>query len=232
LKPKPYRADGTQVDELVRKLKDAKMETTITEEDSKKATAAFGSGTKVATASVSDAAGTQQIEVRKDKEKNYYVKSSAVEGIYKVTADLGDGLDKDLDAYRNKKVFDFGWNDPTKVEINKKVYTKSGDKWMEGSKPMDSPSIQTLIDKLRDLAAAKFHDAAPAASPDTAIAVTSNDGKRVEKVAIVKQGAAFIAKRENEPAGYELDAKAVEELNKAAAEVKEFQPPKDDKKKK
>ena len=43
--------------------------------------------------------------------------------------------------------------------------------------------------------------------------------------------AGFIAKRENEPSVYELDPKAVEELQKAASEVKDFQPPKDEKKK-
>jgi hypothetical protein len=48
----------------------------------------------------------------------------------------------------------------------------------------------------------------------------------------MKQGAGYIAKRENEPSVYELDSKAVEELQKTASEVKEFQPPKPDTKKK
>ena len=37
LKPKPLRADGLQVDELVRKLKVAKMDTSVSDEDAKKA---------------------------------------------------------------------------------------------------------------------------------------------------------------------------------------------------
>src|SRR5207237_3623693 len=123
-----------------------------------KAVAAFGSGTKVATANVADSAGTQTIEVRKDngKDKNYYAKSSAVEGIYKVAADLGDGLDKDLASYRNKKLFDFGFQDPTKLTIDKSTYEKSGEKWMSGGKQMDSSAIQAVVDKLRDLAATRF----------------------------------------------------------------------------
>ena len=56
--------------------------------------------------------------------------------------------------------------------------------------------------------------------------MTSNDGKRVEKVTVTKQGEKYFAKRENEPSIYELDGKAVEELQKAAAEVKEYQEPK------
>ena len=48
---------------------------------------------------------------------DYYAKSSVVEGIHKVPKDLGDGLDKAIDDFRNKKVFDFGFNDPTKIEF-------------------------------------------------------------------------------------------------------------------
>ena len=48
----------------------------------------------------------------------------------------------------------------------------------------------------------------------------------MEKVTVTKQGEKYFAKRENEPSIYELDGKAVEELQKAAAEVKEYQAPK------
>jgi len=232
LKPRPLRADGLQVDDLVRKLKDAKMDTTGSEEDAKKAIAGFSTGTRVAVAAVTDATGTQQIEVRKDKDKNYYARSSVVEGIYKVTGDVGDGLDKGIDDFRNKKLFDFGWNDPNKLEIHGAVqatYQKSGEKWMAGGKQMDAPSIQSVVDKLRDLTSKKLLDSGNG-PVIFEVTVTSNDGKRVEKVSIWKQGASYQARREGEPAVYELDAKAVEDLQKAAADVKEFQPPKNGKK--
>ena len=228
LKPKPMRADGSQVEELIRKLKDAKMDATISDEDAKKAaanfasgtpvaTAGFASGTKVATASVTDASGTETLDIRKDKDKNYYAKSSAVDGIYKVTADLGDGLDKKVDDFRNKKLFDFGWTDPNKIEIGKSTFEKAGDKWMSGSKQMDAPSVQSVVDKLRDLAATKFLDSAPGVGASVLdVTVSSNNGKRVEKVSIAKQGDTYFAKRENEPSIYELDSKAVEDLQKAA----------------
>ena len=206
------------------------MDTTVSDEDAKKAVAAFAGGTKVGGASVSDSAGTQTIEVRKDKDKNYYAKSSAVEGVYKVTNDLGEGLDKDLSAFRNKKLFDFGFSDPTKVTVDKTTYEKSAEKWMAAGKQMDSASVQAVVDKLRDLASTKFLDAG-AGPVVTEVAVVSSDGKRTEKVAIMKQGTSFLAKRDNEPSVYELDSKAVEELQKTASEVKPYQPPKDEKKK-
>ena len=54
----------------------------------------------------------------------------------------------------------------------------------------------------------------------------SNDGKRVEKVTINKQGDQYLAKRENEPSIYVLDSKAADDLIKAAGDVKEAQPAK------
>jgi hypothetical protein len=233
LKPRPLRADGLQVDEVVRKLKDAKMDLSGSEEDAKKSVTGFSTGTRVALATVTDANGNQEIEVRKDKDKNYYAKSSAVEGIYKVMSDFGEGLDKGLDDFRNKKLFDFGWNDPTKIEIRngtaQVTYQKSGDKWMSGSKQMEAPSIQAVVDKLRDLTSTKFLDSGNGAAILEAT-VTSNNDKRVEKVSIWKLADKYYAKREAEPTVYELDAKAVEDLQKAAGEVKEFQPPKSGKK--
>jgi hypothetical protein len=221
LKPRPLRADGSQVDTLITKLKDAKMDLAGAQLDIAKS---FAAAAKVATVVVADASGNQTLEVRKDKDKNCYARSSAVEGVYKVASDLADALDKDLDDFRNKKLFDFGFSDPNKVELKAVTYAKSGDKWLVGSKTMDNTSVQNLIDKLRDLSAAKFPEKG-GGQPVFEARVTSNDGKRVEKVAITKQGNQYFAQRENEPSIYELDSKSVDDLQKAASEVKEPAPP-------
>ena len=218
LKPRPLRADGSAVDGLITKLKDAKMDMTETDAAKK-----FAAATKVATATVNDASGAQTIEVRRDKDKNVFAKSSSVEGIYKVNADLADAVDKGLDDFRNKKLFDFGFSDPSKVDLKGVSYNKEGDKWKSGGKTMDNTTVQTLIDKLRDLAAARFAEAGGGA-PAFEATVTSNSGKRVEKVTIHKQGDKYFAQREGEPSIYELDAKAVDDLIKAAADVKEAAP--------
>lgn len=233
LKPGPYRAESYQVDELIRRLRDAKMDTAVTDEDAKKAAAAYAKAAKVAIARVTDPSGTQQLEVRRDKDKNYYASSTVIEGIHKLTSDVGDGLDKGLDDFRNKKLFDFGWNDPTKIEIRQggaaTNYERSGDKWHRAGKALDSATMQALIDKLRDLSAKKFLEKGYT-TPVLEATVTSNDGKRVEKVGISKSGDTYYARRENEPPVYELDAKAVEELLKALGEVKEAAPEKPAKK--
>ena len=220
LKPKPMRADSSSVDTLIGKLKDAKMDLANLDADAAKK---FAGASRIATASVTDAAGTQTLEVRQDKDKNYFAKSSGVEGVYKVAADVGDALNKSLDDFRNKKVFDFGFSDPTKVEIKGTAYTKSGDKWMLGAKAEDNSTVQNLIDKLRDLSATKFVEKGGGNEVFQAT-VTSNAGKRTEKVTITKQGEQYFAQREGEPSIYELDKGVVEGLEKAASDVKDAPP--------
>ncbi len=223
LKPRPLRADNFTVEDLVRKLKDAKMDlAAATDTDEKKSTAAFASGVPIASAKVTDAAGTQELQIRKDKDA-YYAKSSVVPGIYKVANDLGTGLDKALDDFRNKKLFDFGFDEPNKVELHdgSKAYflTKGGADWWSNGKKMDDSSVQSLIDKIRDLSASKFVDSG-FTTVLIDLTVSSNDGKRTEKVLISKSGDTYVAKRENEPSSYQLDSKPVEELQKSAADVK------------
>src|SRR2546429_63292 len=75
LKPKPLRADQTAVVDLVRSLGDAKMDVSATA-DEKKELRAFNSGTPVGTAKLTDVAGTEELQVRKNKD-DYYAKPSA-----------------------------------------------------------------------------------------------------------------------------------------------------------
>jgi hypothetical protein len=227
VRPSPMRADGNAVDELVRKLLEAKMDTSATADEEKKAPGAFAGGSRVATARVSDASGTQQLEVRKSGE-SFFARSSVVDGVFKIANDVGSGLDKGLDDLRNRKIFDFGFTDPNRVEVRygDKAFTfeKAGDTWKSGGRNMDATSVQVLIDKLRDLTATSF-PATPFGSSVMDIVVSSNNGKRVEKVAFARSGANYVARRENEPVLYEVAAGAVDEIQKAAADVKPAQAP-------
>ncbi len=222
VKPQPYRADSFQVEELLRKLTDAKMDLSASAEESKKTDAAYASGKSVSTAKVTDASGTQTLDIRKNKD-DYYAKSSAVKGIYKISADLGKELEKPLDDFRNKKIFDFGFSDPTKIEVQQggssKVYVKSGSDWKLNGQTMEPGSVQAFIDKLRDVSATKFVDSG-FTTPSVAITVTSNEGKRTEKAEFAKSANGYIARRENQPALYQLDAKPVNDILEASNAIK------------
>jgi hypothetical protein len=229
VRPKPLRADGSQVDEMLRKLKDAKMDLTISDDDAKKAAAAFAAGTPVATVKLTDPSGTQEIDIRKNKD-DYYAKSSVVAGVFKATPELGMGVDKSLDDFRNKKLFDFGFNDPSKIDMHANgktfAFQKGGEDWFSNGKKMDSTSVQSFLDKLRDFSASKFIDTGSLGMPTIDITVVSNNGKLTEKLLIAKQGAEYVAQRENEPALYGLDAKTVDDLSQAASDVKPAPPAK------
>jgi hypothetical protein len=226
VKPKPFRADRSQVEDLLRTLRDAKMDLSGSE-DEKKTAAAFGAGAPFATVRVTDVSGTLELQVRKNKD-DYYAKSSAAAGIHKISSGTGTGLDKGLDDFRNKKLFDFGFAEPEKMELHDgpKSYflTRSGGDWWSNGTKMDAGTVSTLVDKIRDLSASKFAETGFAAAA-LDLTVTSDGGKRMEKVSLSKNGENYLAKRENEPALYELNASAVSELQKSAADLKPAPPP-------
>jgi Domain of unknown function (DUF4340) len=222
LKPKPLRADTFEVGNLVQKLTEARMDVSGSDASAKDAASAFAHGTPVAVAKVTDLTGTQELQVRKDKDA-YYAKSSAVEGAYKVDTSLGQAMDKGLDDFRNKKVFDFGFSDPDKIEMHNGakavVLSRTGADWWSNGKKMDAISAQDLVSSLRDLSANKLVDSG-FTSPAVEIMVSSDNGKKVEKVSIAKSGNDCIAKREGDPTLYQLDANAIDSLQKSADGVK------------
>lgn len=221
VKPSPMRADNWQVEELLRKLKDLKLDPLLTSDQKADLEKQFKSASPLAAVTVTDAAGAQKLEVRKTKDNKYYARSTAVEGFHLLTEENGKGFDRTAADFRNKKLFDFGFSDPSKVEYKdaarQLALTKSGEKWMANLKAMDSVGVQSLIDRLRDLSAASFPDSGFTA-PAIELSVTS---KATERISISKAGDKYIARREGEPALYQLDAKSVEDLQKAAADVKE-----------
>jgi Domain of unknown function (DUF4340) len=220
LQPKPMRADSTQVGDLVQKLTDARMDVNGT--DTKESASAFASGSPVATAKITDPSGAQELQIKKNKD-TYYAKSTAVDGVYKVNADVGHALDKSVDDFRDKKLFDFGFTDPTKLEIHadSKSYllTRNGQDWWNNGKKMDVETVAPLLSDVRELVADRFADSG-LSSPTINIAVTSQDGKSTEKVSIAKSSDGYLSQRENDPATYHLTGSSVDDLLKAAENVK------------
>lgn len=227
LKPKPMRADTYAVSGLVSKVTDARMDLSGSDSATKEADAAFAKGTPIATVKLTDESSTQQLQLRKGKD-SYYAKSSVMDGAYKVNSDLGDALNKKVDDFRNKKLFDFGYADPYKVEIHSgsKNYwlIRGGQDWWDNGKKMDEDSVRTVVSDLRDLSADKFVDSGFTA-PTIEATVTSNDGKKIEKVQISKAESNYIAKREGDSTLYQLTSSSVDDLQKALDGIKPAAPP-------
>lgn len=223
LKPRPLRADSVQVGDLVRQLTNAKMD--LSAADAKQEALEFERGAPLATAKVTDESGTQQLQVRKNKD-TYYAKSTAVEGAYKIDSGLGKTLEKNADDFRDKKLFDFGYNDPNKIELynaDKSYFLTRGtggvDDWWSSGKKMDGANVESVISDLRDLTANGF-PASGFSRPTISISVVSQDGKHAEKVEIAKSGDHYIAQRENDTTLYELSSSSIDGLLKAAQDLK------------
>ncbi len=144
--------------------------------------------------------------------------------MFKVSSDLGQALDKKLDDFRNKQIFDFGAADPSKIAIHdgSKTYvlSKSGDDWLSADgKKYEKAGIDVLISKLRDLQATDFADSGFGTTV-LQMTITSDDGKRTEKVSLSKGAKNTLARREGEASLYVFDANLIEDIQKLLSELK------------
>ena len=225
VKPYAYRADSLTVEEIVRKLGEAKLDLAA---DAAKLAAGFSSGTPVAAASIRTAGGTQSIEIRHTKDE-YFAKASTAEGAHKVAKELADSLSKPLDGLRTNKLFDFGFAEVSKAAFREGTtqltYEHQGEEWKSGGQKMAGVAVQSFIDKLRDLSSLRF---LTEGMPVETVEVSVTSTKGTERVTLGKRGTQWFAQRPGEPAIYEIDRKVVEELQSAARAV----PPEKSEKKK
>jgi hypothetical protein len=222
-KPQSYRTDSYQVDDLLTQLTGAKWDPSVAAAD---AARDFSHATPVATVKLTGSSGTDTVEVRKEN-TDYFAKSSAIPGVWKIestsASSLSADLSRSLDDFRNKQLFDFGYTDPEKIEYHSGSTSvsleRTGNAWISGGKKMDTDSVESLVNALRDLSASKFVTAG-FASPTIDLTVTSDNGKRVEKVGIQKTSDGGIAKRDDDPSLYALDSGSITGLTDAIAGLK------------
>ncbi len=220
-KPQAWRPDTFAVEELVRKMIEAKME--ITPEDEELTFAGkFASAAPYSIVRATDDQATQQLDIRKDKEGNFYAKSTAVEGFFKLPPEAVDTFAKKAEAFRSKKLFDFGFAEPSKVGLKHDsttwTFAKTGADWLSAGKKIEPGSVQQLVDRLRELAATGFVPKG-GGKPLAEYSITL-PGKSTEVVSVSQQGDAYFATRAGDPTVYAVDGKVVEELHQLAASAK------------
>jgi hypothetical protein len=228
-KPQSYRTDNFEVNDMLQQLTSAKWDSSVAAAD---ATKAFAKAAPLATVKITGSAGTDTLDIRKDKD-DYYAKSSAVQGTWKVDASsstsLGQDLGRSLDDFRSKQLFDFGYTDPEKIEYHSGPtsvdLTHAGGAWFSNGKKLDPESAEAVVAALRELSATKFVTSGFSNST-LDITVTSNKGQRVEKVEIQKTNDGGLAKREDDSTLYALDAATINNLTTAIAGLKPAAPPK------
>jgi hypothetical protein len=225
--PKDMRADSSTLADVVDKLRLATMDLGAPDADTKKSAALYASGTPVATLKVTDASGTQEMQVRKNKD-DYYAKSTAMDGVSKVSNELGADVNKSTEDFREKWLLDLRDDTPDKVELHDgpKSYflTRTGEDWWSDGKKMDPMSVENFLSTIRALTAEKFVPNG-FSGPTINMTVTSRDGKRIEKVAIAKAGSDYVGKRDDSSLLYQMTEKSIEDMQKAADGLRPAAPP-------
>ena len=148
--------------------------------------------------------------------------------LFTVSSYVKSSLDKAPFDFANKKLFDFGFDFPQKVEmrLGAKSYTItfSGDEWKSNDTRMDATSVQSVIARIRDLEATRFV-AEGFGRPVIEFTVTASDGQRIERVALSRSGNEYIGRRDERPALYVVSPTLITDLENYVAAMKVWVPP-------
>ena len=234
LKPQPLRADNFTVGDLVRSLRNAEMMSVL--EEGEESSGKYDFSKPSATAEIVDEGGTHTLTVAKGKDEEYYAKSSNLPGgVYEVSSTMAGGLDKKLEDFRNKKLFDFGFREISKLELRdgdtRVVVEKKEDKWRLTSgddRELDSGKVQAAIDKLRNLTATSFTSDDESdlgkyglSSPAIEAKVAPTEGSGDEVVISSPEEDQVYAARSGQPSTYEVEKSAVEAIQQAIKDLLE-----------
>jgi len=144
--------------------------------------------------------------------------------VFTIASYTKTSIDKGLDDLRDKKLFHFGFETPSKIELRAEgkswILAHSGSDWWSDGRKMDNASIDSLVEKLRDLTATSFPKSG-FSKGEIEATVTPNGGKQMESVSIAKSG---VAKRANDLSLYQLDPSTVTDLTSAANALKPAAP--------
>jgi hypothetical protein len=241
VKPRPMRADTYAVDDLVRAA-ETNFESALAEDE--KAAARYSFASPFATLEAVDPGGVHKLVLveqkpkKKDDKATYYARSTALAGVFQVPQSMADGLDKKLDALRNKKIFDLSGPDPDKLELRdgavslvvEKKTEKDGDQWYAAGKKLEADKVNALLGQLRRTQAKAFasDDVSAKAKfgleqPEIVIKLTT--AGKVERAVLVKSGDQHYAARDNDATSYELESTDYADIKKYIGDLSKPAPP-------
>lgn len=231
VQPMELRADDFTVTDLVRAVRTAEMTEVLQEAGEE---GAYSFDDPKASVEIQDEAGRHSLLIAAEGE-TYYARSSSLEGVYAVSSTLAESLDKPIEDYRNKKLFDFGYTDPASVRVRAGETTatvlRSDDRWMldsEDGSELESVKVQTLLDGLRNLTATEFPSdrqrdqaALGLASPEIEAVVTpAGEGAEAETVVISSSEQTPVhAARAGEPSSYMIELSAAQGIVRALEDL-------------
>jgi hypothetical protein len=237
LKPKPLRADNFAVGDLVRSVQNGEMVSVLEEalEEGGEPSGKYSFAKPFASVEVVDESGAHTLTIAKGQDDKYHAKSSDLPGgVYEVSSTLAEGLDKPLADFRNKKLFDFGFEDPVSVKLRdgetRITVEKKDDKWILTShedRELESSKVQSLLDDLRGLRAKEFTSDEEADQekyglnqPALEAEVVQADDKGTEKAIMTSLGGEKVyAAIPGQPSTYEIEKSDAESLRSNIEEL-------------
>jgi len=239
--PVKGRADFTAVDGLVSRLNTLQTKSIVAPEaaslaeyglDKPETTIQLGSGSSQATLLIGKTAGEGVV----------YAKDQSRPAVITIDASLVGDVTKDIGEYRQKDLFDARAFNSTRLEVTRngqtsvfektKTKNKEGqdeEKWKQSTptaRDVDQSTVDNLISAITAARATSFVDTAAntgpdkLAKPELAIAITSDGGKRVEKVTLARSGADGYATREGEAGTAKVDAATIDNIIKSLDGIK------------
>jgi hypothetical protein len=238
--PVKGRADFSAIEGLVSRLTGLQMKAIVADTegpDAKKygfekpaATIRFGSGSSNATLVVGGPAEKDTV----------YAKDLSRPTVFTVESSIMDELKKDPSEYRQKDLFGARSFNSTRLDLVRagqthtfekaKVKNKEGqdeDKWRQTApqaRDLDQASFDALLSAVTGVRATSFVDDAAAtkalASPEVAVTVKFDEGKKEDRVAFAKAGTDAYAARTGEPGAAKVEASTVDSIVKALQELK------------
>ncbi len=237
--PVQARADFSAIEGLVSRLAGLQMKSIVDapDPDAKKygldkpaATVKFGTGSSQATLVLGGTAA----------EGTIYARDLSRPAVFTVESSVLDELKKDPSDYRQKDLFDARSFNATRIEIVRagqthafektKTKNKEGqeeEKWRQVSpqtRELDQSKFDALVSALTGIRATGFVEAPAAAkalaTPELAVTIKFDEGKKEEKVTLAKAGTDAFASRAGEPGAAKVDASAIDAAVKALQELK------------
>ena len=233
LKPGPLRADNYTVGDLLRSARDAEMVTVL--EETEKPSGSYSFRRPYAAVEITDEAGTHILTVAKTRgdDEKYYAKGSDLGGVFEVSSTMAEGLNKKVEDFRNKKLFDFGFKEIASLHVRdgdtQLTIEKQEDVWTltsDADRELDATKVQVLIDKLRNLTATSYPsdraaDLVRYGLTEPAIeakVTTAEDGTDDVLVSGPGKDRVYAARR-GQPSSYEVEKTTVEQIQSAVADV-------------
>jgi hypothetical protein len=236
--PVKARADFTTVDGLVSRLGTLQIKSIVAPEptalteyglDKPETTIQLGSGSSQATLLIGKVAGDAFV----------YAKDQSRPAVITIDETLVGDVTKDTGEYRQKDLFDARAFNATHLEVTRngqtavfekaKTKNKEGqdeEKWKQSApsaRDVDQSTVDNLISAVTAARAVSFVDTAAKTGldkPEVVIALTSDGGKRVEKVTLARSGTEGFGMREGEPGIAKVDAATIDNIIKSFDAVK------------